>query len=1263
MPHRLRKVFAINIRNATTDAASAQIALLDLRAHTMAIGENGVGKSSFMRLIPLFYGATPERIMRGTQKQNLIGYTLPGPSSAVAFEYERETEDDLRLAVMFAKPAVDRPEFMIIEGAYNEAYFVDENGEFVERDRFKDHVERMGKVVSPRWELHEYRSVILYEHRHTKEARSLRHWAAQHSLGPSSLYGLDLIAVAMTSEKMSFRELQSLVLERLNDSAFEGARNSNARQLRKDRKDVDSWLANVKHAQEVLNDTARKKVIEDQIGKVGQIALDLGSLRAACELSIDRRAETVDQLKLELGKLTIQMDEHQRTASVAAAAHDRAVSDSKSAHSAAKAALGEIHGQEQHFAAIKVDTLVQEDALQGQYAHDKQAATTARNGLTARANDAQQALQEALAKLDKDLRDRKGQIQDQREAATKDCEIQVAAVEVERKAVLEALEAMPTAPRLVEIEKQIADHRNNIGAQDALSRAAEAPKEAMDNQAQADAALKEADAKLVECTRHVERTELALKSNEALQAQSLQNLNQAEAQLADATSRHEILKAQLNPPAGSVLSALRTRPADQWASAAKVLDPEHLLRTDLAPQFDDDVLRASQAPAHERQGGADDSEEVAVGSLRLNVAPIDLPQWATQDGTRARINESAARLDDASGHHTAALAAAKKAQADLDADRKALQTGQHALTRARSNQADAAEAMVRARKHLEMEVARVRKAHSDEAGKLGLELSKLTSEQNTLVKDEQARRNTVMRQFDERVGRLRTVRDATLQRLTDEAAAADKGAKEQRARAEEAHSRALEGLGVDPVKVQELNERIGRLEAKLLAIAQNAHNVAAWRKFELELLPLKPEREEREQELRKRAEMAATDKARFEKDMMDKRAKLVSDEANARHQLTTTQEELDNLRRLRDQQLAPYRNQGPVYVGEGLYYDLSSSARTRLDALGTATQRLESATRDLCSKMRERTSAISQWLDSRQSAHNALTQQREDQGWGDSYLQHERSVDWGRAVCEWFAPLTHREYHIALRHEMDGYFAAAESFVNHIANFEARVGELNRQFNKSLDQASGFKRFNNLHINISSTATSSPALKALREMRDVSQSRISSHRTSLASNPQLPSDEEISLVRSFRDQIPDTGSLQVNLDEHVRLSFELTENGKDHKVDNDRSMTGLSSTGLTVLITMMFLLGFLGIVRGPRSPVGMTWVLDEVGRVSPLNMLAYLDKLMQQNVTAVCAAPSIDPALGCLFESSHLFEDDGSIVKASAPADDTLDLEVEEAAQ
>ncbi|MDM0109894.1 ATP-binding protein [Variovorax sp. J22R24] len=1256
MPHRLRKVFAINIRNASTNAASRQIALLDLRAHTMAIGENGVGKSSYMRLIPLFYGATPERILRGTQKHHLIGYTLPGSSSAVAFEYERESENDLRLAVMFAKAGVERPEFMIIEGGYKETYFVDENGDFVDRDRFKDRVESMGIEVSPRFELHEYRSVILYEHRHTKEARSLRPWAARHSLGPASLYGLDLIAVAMTSEKMSFRDLQSLVLERLNDSAFEGARNSNARQLRKDRKDVDSWLANVKHAQDVLSDTAREKMIEDQAAKVGEIALDLGSLRAACELSIDRRAGELDALELDLGKITVAIHDLERTAAEGAETHAKAVSDAKIQLNAAKVAVEEIAGQERHFDTIGIKTLVKEDALRSQYAHDRHVATTELASLTERVNDAQQALQGTLGKLEKDLQARKAQIQEQREEAIKECETKGAAVEQERAAVLEELDATPAAPRLLELEHLIAGHRNDIGAQEILSKVAEAPKEALQHQAEADSALAQANTILAERTQHVERTGHLVKSGEAQQAHSLQALGQAEGQFAEANSRHELLQAQLNPPPGSVLALLRAQPAEQWGSAAKVLDPERLLRTDLAPRFEDDVFGAAG------QGADDESEDVKVGRLSLNVAPVELPQWATHDGARAQIAESAKHLERVRGEHTAALAAAKKAQAELDMARKNLQTGEHELNRAKTNQVEATETAVRARKHVALETERVRKGHAEEAGKLRSAVVALAAEQQTLLRNEQSRRTSVIRQFDERFGKFRSQRDSTLGRLTQEAASADTAANEQRTRAQEAHAAALKGQGVDPAKVTALNRRIAGLDAKLLAIAQNAHNVQAWRKFELELLPLKPEREAREQEVRKRGEEAQSDLNKFERDVKKQRDELNTSEARKRSTRNSTQEELDNLRRLREHQLAPYRLKGPLLSGDDGYYSLSTATNTRLGMLDGATQKLENATRDLCSKMRERSTEISQWLEGRQADQNALVEQREQQGVADAYLRHERAVDWGRAVIEWFEPLTHRQYHTALRHEMEGLFSSAETFVNHIANFESRVAELNRQFQRSLDLATGFKRFNNLQIKISSSAASSPALKALREMRDVSLSRISSHRTTMASNPQLPSKEEIALVRAFRDQLPDTGALLVNLDEHVRLAFELTEMGKPIKIDNDRSMQGLSSTGLTVLITMMFLLGFLGIVRGQRSPVGMTWVLDEVGRVSPSNMLQYLDALTHQNVTAVCAAPSIDPALGALFESSHLFEEDGTIGKAEA-GDEEIDLDTEEALQ
>jgi len=94
MPHQLRRIVTINIRNPNGGLPSGRIAELDPRGGVLAVGVNGVGKTTFLRLLPLFYGATPTQILKGTGHSLMISHTLPDASSAVCFEYERETEHD-----------------------------------------------------------------------------------------------------------------------------------------------------------------------------------------------------------------------------------------------------------------------------------------------------------------------------------------------------------------------------------------------------------------------------------------------------------------------------------------------------------------------------------------------------------------------------------------------------------------------------------------------------------------------------------------------------------------------------------------------------------------------------------------------------------------------------------------------------------------------------------------------------------------------------------------------------------------------------------------------------------------------------------------------------------------------------------------------------------------------------------------------------------------------------------------------------------------
>jgi len=67
-----------------------QVNELDLSGHTQLEGTNGAGKTSLMRLLPLFYGMRPSDIVsKVDQAKNFADYYLPRDSSMLVYEYQR----------------------------------------------------------------------------------------------------------------------------------------------------------------------------------------------------------------------------------------------------------------------------------------------------------------------------------------------------------------------------------------------------------------------------------------------------------------------------------------------------------------------------------------------------------------------------------------------------------------------------------------------------------------------------------------------------------------------------------------------------------------------------------------------------------------------------------------------------------------------------------------------------------------------------------------------------------------------------------------------------------------------------------------------------------------------------------------------------------------------------------------------------------------------------------------------------------------------
>ena len=99
-----------------------QVNELDLTGHTQLEGTNGAGKTSLMRLLPLFYGMRPSDIVsKVDQAKNFADFYLPRESSILVYEYQRPFGQKCQVLATSDGRGVH---FKFIDDAYDAQHFI-----------------------------------------------------------------------------------------------------------------------------------------------------------------------------------------------------------------------------------------------------------------------------------------------------------------------------------------------------------------------------------------------------------------------------------------------------------------------------------------------------------------------------------------------------------------------------------------------------------------------------------------------------------------------------------------------------------------------------------------------------------------------------------------------------------------------------------------------------------------------------------------------------------------------------------------------------------------------------------------------------------------------------------------------------------------------------------------------------------------------------------------------------------------------------------
>ena len=1164
----------------------------------------------------------------------MISHTLPDASSAVAFEYERENADDLRLVVMHCRPNEDSPQFHIVKSGFREDYFFNENRQFVLRDEFKSRVESMHScnepadrvTVTQKLYLHQYRSVILNERLATKEGQDLRRLAALHSLGPTALVNLDQIAAAMANEKISFRDLQNIVIDQVSDSQMDGVTGSNNRSLQKDRKDVASWLDYTAQLAKVIASKTKSDAMMIRVGTVKAHHLSLCTMHVAIKSAL---AQVQDELRngfIEDKAREEQYVIENNTLLKARATAQQALDQVKTAMNDKGRELDAIYRQQRTFAELDIEAKSLHQNLEPSFLAQMETAKRELAALEKASGDALSSQQEQNAVAIKAHAALVGEIAKRQIESANEATARTAAL-AEAKA--DALGGQAPSVRIGEIGLEKQELFEKRGAQRVLRDNPGASAKSLDelecvrNETLASDAQHNESTKAVYVAENAFRTAVVLVDTITLQ---IRRADLAMAANADALAK---LKQRLSPPPNSLLEYLRNSDESLWLDGAKLIEPALLFRTDLNPFFLDPDTNGSSPVG-----------EVHVGRLSVDVSAVEQPLWVSTQGVRDQITKLTLLSD-------SLVEAVLKVKADGGKADKARKVCEIAVDHCKGNESLQLAARINAQKILERATATARNERNDAVVHANRELARI-QEQTEILDREILKLNTeaegridaIKADFMAQQTSLTQELNQTSALLIAETLAADQLCDKELGSISEAMKRQLAGLGIDPEKMQGLSKIVLSLTTSLELIAKDRHNVSAWIDFKREVIPTIPSMVADKQMLTQRHLQVHIQLRNVSAaiETLDQKTKRAVARSNLKRD--TAHDEETKLTRALKGRISGFLSHVPKNLNvDWVVPDLLPDMEKQFDALDIQSEELKRETHQQRSLLVSRSGPIEDWvvLHEKDLPDPQILLPHENL-WVKAEVLHDiyRLDDMGSLVD-------------SVNVEMCSYLSVAGNFVRDLELFERKVISFNGALQKALVRTEKFERFKDLSVTVRSNVNKIDAIATLRDMRDASDASIPSYRAFAVRDTTMPSETNVQLIRRFKDLLPADGVLRVNLSDQVRMECSLTENGKRQTITTEEEFRAVSSNGNTALITAMFLMGFVQMIRGTDSPVRLTWVTDEIARFDPNNLEAFLLVLDAHRIDVISACPSVDPALARFFKRICMFESTGQIKTSAFP--------------
>ncbi len=1181
--------------------------------HTQLEGTNGAGKTSLMRLLPLFYGMRPgEIVSKVDQAKNFVDYYLPRESSLLVYEYQRVNAYGSQVCCMVASSNGRSIQYKLIDAGYEQAHFISADHK---THKMADIERHYGRNVfhSVYLNVNEYRQVIqcLREGRTSSKVRDLQ---GRFAFGQGAIPHVDKVVNGTIEKNLDFGAVKKMLVAISADFlARDHGQQREPMQLNRD--EIGGWLSDIQASRAVSG--AQDKIARWQT-EFNELSHHLHQLR---------------HLLAQLLQATAQVSTEQADSDNALKVLNQAIKEAEKAH-------------EQHLEQQKEQLYQNQDRLlqcsmecerldkqKQAYDDDDAAAYQIKADEKQRFSRELHEIESLIFSLEGDLR----QVQEKYRELLSQGELTISRSETNIQKQMAAIEQQ-TQLQLRTVDEQFAQQRRELEKQLAQAELAlEKQQFELTHQQQQNAAARitpqvepqwaqavqqsqqqltavqqqrhELSASLADITQHLNRCERE-------REQQLHQLTQEQRRLQELQQDAAALTLQLHPAKHSLHQFLVEQEAcaDWKQTIGALLSPQLLARTDLSPQWQGEGvttlygvqldLAALQENNPLSRNEAQLTQQLAEKSAQISQQEqllLELQQWLVQNEELIRADKQKVQLSQQNERQLSGQIG--QLQQQLERQQQQLDEQLHQ----RLQQLDAeALALQKVGQQLAQQLKLQQQQAEEHEGQLRLRYQEQRMELETECNSQV---ETLKNQFDEQLLQHQTQQEQYRQQ----------------------QKQALTGLDPDG-EIDRLNEQRKQLAAKLQRCAEFEQKAREYQAFidsqfchrnalGNELLSLQQQVEQGSQQVAQQEHQHQQQKNK------------------QKQQRTALREQLERAETLLVQLQGAQTHCARLELTARLDPDSATYQAAMLPAF--IQQNLEAFT----SLEKTLAKEVNHFANALRVEHGKSSL---FDSWLKSVAEHDHFVGC-ESILKYQVPTQALlESATQLKRSTSLLIQTNANMINefyqHLVQFDRRIKSVGRQLSERVTELAKFEAFAGINVG---TVTKLDQLEYWRPLASFAD-RYDQAKDQLQDGQTEIPEELIAAMRDLARVLPSEG-VQLQHDELFDLEFVITEKGQVKRARTAAALKKVSSTGLSYLAMLSLFAGLLAMLRGKsHSPSSIILPVDEMGELAAENIKLLLEMFDHNAIQILSASPATDRQVLALYQNSYKLKD-SKIYKAHIP--------------